>query len=245
VDHTSVLPYPPSFGRSSDCARYESDFKHTKTALAYTSEITIFLHFYLLTLPVVVSTITAGEIQEDYHDQAEIRPQAAGQPGLAPALPSAEAKSNTGDSTGLDRIQRRRGHLIGLLDAAIAPGRAVQALTEVGINSEDLSVALHANARTAASWLAGPPAEIRKKQHRERIWQLKEVTRFVVNTGTIAGQEADWLRDPNRSVDFRTPLELIREGDWKRAGRLYCEDIAVEVPPQFLDGPREPAKSSH
>jgi hypothetical protein len=154
-------------------------------------------------------------------------------------LSRVKAKSNTGDSTGLEQIQSRRERLIALLDAAIAPGRAVQALAEVGINSDDLSVALEANARTTAAWLAGPPAEIRKKRHRERIRQLKEVTRFVVDTGTIAGQEADWLRDPNRSVDFRTPLELIREGEWKQAGRLYCEDIAAEIPAVFLDDHRE------
>jgi hypothetical protein len=124
--------------------------------------------------------------------------------------------------------------LLTLLDGAIAPGRAVQALAEVGINAEDLAVALKANARTTAIWLTGSPAEIRRKKHRERIRQLKEVTRFIVDTGTITGQEADWLRDPNRSADFRTPLELIRAGHWKEAGRLYCDDIAVEVPPQFL-----------
>jgi hypothetical protein len=177
------------------------------------------------------------------HEEAQTRFPAAGRLRLVSGLPRAEAKSNTGDSTGLDRIQRHRQYLTDLLDAAIAPGRTVQALAEVGINSDDLSVALKANARTTASWLAGPPAEIRKKQHRERIRQLKEVTRFVVHTGTIAGQEADWLRDPNRSVDFRTPLQLIREGDWKRAGRLYCEDTAVEVPSQFLGGHHKSAKN--
>ena len=163
---------------------------------------------------------------------------AAGQLRQSPALPGVGAKPDTGKSTGLDSIQGRRDHLVALLDAAIAPGRAVQALAEVGVNPEDLSIALQANARTTASWLSGPPADIRKKRHRERIRDLKEVTRFIVNTGTIAAQEADWLRDPNRSVDFRTPLELIGDGDWKRAGRLYCEETAVETPSQFLGDPR-------
>jgi hypothetical protein len=124
--------------------------------------------------------------------------------------------------------------LLGLLDDAIAPGRTVQALAQVGITAEDLAVALTANARTTASWLVGDPKDIRKKQHRERIRQLKEVSRFIVDTGTISGQEADWLRDPNRSADFRTPLDLIRAGRWKEAGRLYCDDVALNPPPQFL-----------
>lgn len=112
----------------------------------------------------------------------------------------------------------------------------MQALAEVGVTAEDLAVALAANPRTTASWLTGPPAEIRKKSHKERIRELKEVTRFVVDTGTVAEQEADWLRDPNRSAEFRSPLELIREGDWKEAGRLYCDDVAIKVPPQFQGG---------
>jgi hypothetical protein len=150
---------------------------------------------------------------------------------LQSVLPAVRAKSNT---TGIWHIQKRREHLLALLDAAIAPGRAVQALAEVGINSEDLAVALRASQRTTAAWLVGPPAEIRKKKHRERIRELKEVTRFIVDTGTIAEQEADWLRDPNRSADFHTPLQLIGEGRWKEAGRLYCDDVAIESPPQFL-----------
>lgn len=148
-------------------------------------------------------------------------------------LPEIDAKTN---SARLYALQQRREQLLKSLDAAIAPGRAVQALAAVGITAEDLAVALSANPRTTASWLLGPPPEIRKKSHKERIRELKEVTRFIVDTGTIAEQEADWLRDPNRSIEFRSPLELIREGDWKEAGRLYCDDVAIEVPPQFQGG---------
>jgi hypothetical protein len=151
-------------------------------------------------------------------------------------LPEIDAKAN---SAHLHHLQQRREQLLASLDAAIAPGRAVQALAAVGITAEDLSVALSANPRTTASWLVGPPPEIRKKAHKERIRELKEVTRFIVDTGTIAEQEADWLRDPNRSAEFHSPLELIREGDWKQTGRLYCDDLAIEVPPQFR-GDRRP-----
>jgi hypothetical protein len=145
-------------------------------------------------------------------------------------LPEIDAKLN---SARLHYLQERRERLLALLDVAIAPGRIVQALAGVGITAEDLAIALAANPRTTAAWLTGPAAEIRKKSHKERIRELKEVTRFVIDTGTIAEQEADWLRDPNRSADFRSPLELIREGDWKEAGRLYCDDVSIEVPPQF------------
>lgn len=154
-------------------------------------------------------------------------------PHLQDVLPGVGVAPQSNRTSASD-VQKRRVYLIGLLDEAIAPGRTVQALAQVGITAEDVAVALSANARTTASWLTGSPKEIRKKKHRERIRQLKEVTRFIVDTGTIAGQEADWLRDPNRSADFRTPLELIRAGRWKEAGRLYCDDVAVKPPPQFL-----------
>lgn len=169
-----------------------------------------------------------------HDDQCSTQSRAAVLPPIhRDALPAIGAKPNKTDT---HPLQNRRESLLALLDAAIAPGRVVQALAAVGITAEDLSVALDANPRTTAAWLTGPPAEIRKKAHRERIRELKEVTRFIIDTGTIAEQEADWLRDPNRSADFRSPLELIRQGDWKKAGRLYCDDIAAEVPPQFRGG---------
>jgi hypothetical protein len=61
------------------------------------------------------------------------------------------------------------------------------------------------------------------------------VTRFIVENGTIGYQEADWLRDPNRSADFDTPLELIARGEWQRAGRAFCDDVAIQAPSIFLE----------
>lgn len=136
-------------------------------------------------------------------------------------------------SSDQERVEARRVHLVEVLDGAIAPGRVVQALAEVGLTAVDLGTALDASPRTTASWLEEVQPTIKKTTHKERLRELKEVARFIVANGTIAFQEADWLRDPNRSVAFSTPLSLISEGRWKEAGRLYCDDVAAEVPPIF------------
>ncbi len=76
----------------------------------------------------------------------------------------------------------------------------------------------------------------------------------MVDDGTIAYQEADWLRYPNRSADFETPLELIAKGKLKEAAYVYGDDVATQVPDEFLpqgerrvkpgDRPRHGAGSS-
>jgi hypothetical protein len=131
---------------------------------------------------------------------------------------------------------RRRKELSEALHHAYAPARVVEALAAAGLTANDLSKATGANPRTAALWLEDRDAVIKKKRHQQRIRELKEVTYFVVRNGMIPCQEADWLRDPNRSVDFSTPLELIGEGRWREAGRLYADDVGVEVPKVFLGG---------
>jgi nitroreductase len=147
----------------------------------------------------------------------------------------AVAQLNTTDQV---EVEARREALLKQLDQAIAPGWVLLALRAVGLNAADISVAVGANPRTAASWLEEDPPLIKKKRHQQRIRELKEVTRFIVANGVISLQEADWLRDPNRGADFSTPLELIGVGKWQEAGRLYCGDVGAEVPPMFL-GDRE------
>lgn len=121
-----------------------------------------------------------------------------------------------------------------MLDRAFTPGRMAWALARIGLTAADLAASTGANPRTAATWLDEPLIDPKKKIHQVRLRELIEVTRFIVDDGTIPNQEADWLRYPNRSIDFSTPLDLIREGKWKRAGRLYCEDVAAEIPELFM-----------
>lgn len=131
------------------------------------------------------------------------------------------------------QIEKRRLELLASLDSAIAPVLVARALTQVGLTASDLAVATGANRRTVTAWLDETGPDIKKKRHRERLRELKEVTRFIVSNGAIAEQEADWLRDPNRAVDFSTPLELIGDGGWREAARIYCDDVIAEVPQIF------------
>lgn len=145
-----------------------------------------------------------------------------------------------------EQVEGRRLHLLAVLNKAFAPGRVVEALAEAGINASDLAVATGANRRTTASWLDADSPVIKKKKHQQRLRELKEVTRYIVGNGAIAGQEADWLRDPNRAVDFSTPLELVGEGRWKEAARIYCDDVVAEVPAIFrTDEEPRSVKTTH
>jgi hypothetical protein len=137
------------------------------------------------------------------------------------------------NSSDQQRIEKRRHELLASLDSAIAPGLVARALTRVGLTASDLAVATGANRRTVTAWLDEAGPAIKKKRHRERLRELKEVTRFIVGNGAIAEQEADWLRDPNRAVDFSTPLELIGQGRWREAARIYCDDVIAKVPRIF------------
>jgi hypothetical protein len=152
-------------------------------------------------------------------------------------LSEATTQLNSSDQ---DQVEARRLHLVALLDAAIAPGRTVLALAEVGLTSLDLAIAIGANPRTTSSWLEEDLPVIKKNIHKQRIRELKEVTRFIVADGTITFQEADWLRDPHRAVEFATPIELIGQGRWKEAGRLYCDDVSIGTPSIFREDRQSP-----
>lgn len=145
-----------------------------------------------------------------------------------------------------DQVESRRIRLLESLDMAIAPGRVIKSLANVGLTASDLAIATGANKRTTAAWLDADCPLIKKKRHQQRLRELKEVTRFIVGNGTIAYQEADWLRDPNRAVDFATPLELIGEGRWKEAACIYCDDVVAEVPSIFrTDDEPQPVETTH
>lgn len=121
------------------------------------------------------------------------------------------------------------------LDGALAPGRIVKALAFLGLTGADLAVATGAHERTVSSWLDDSRPEPKKKAHQERLRELKRVARFVVDDGTIVYQEADWLRDPNLNADLLTPLQLIGRDEWRRAGRIYCEDVSIPIPRMFQE----------
>jgi hypothetical protein len=140
------------------------------------------------------------------------------------------------------QLEARRQHLLDELDRAYAPHLIVAALVEVGLNAADLSVATGANKRTVAQWIDGGGRDPKKKIHNNRLADLKEVARLVVEDGTIAFQEADWLRHRNRGAEFATPLQLIGRDEWLVAVRVYCDDVAIPLPAEFLPAEGSPAE---
>lgn len=151
------------------------------------------------------------------------------------ALPGGRPRADELSRAQTEDFENRRRGMLESLDGAFAPNLVAQALVQAGLTPADLATATGANVRTVASWLDRPGPGPRKQLHRQRLRELKEVTRFVVENGTIAYQEADWLRDPNRSADFDTPLELIARGEWQRAGRAFCDDVAAQTPQIFRE----------
>jgi hypothetical protein len=137
------------------------------------------------------------------------------------------------DPSEVNALRRWREGRLAALDGALAPAKIARALTMAGLTAADIAVATGAHERTASSWLDESRPEPKKKLHQERLRDAKRVVRFVVADGTIAYQEADWFRDPNMNADLMTPLELIGQGDWKLAGRIYCEDVSVAIPKMF------------
>jgi len=134
----------------------------------------------------------------------------------------------------VEALQGRRMGLLEYLDLAFAPALIANALVHVGLSAQDLADATGANVRTVTGWLDDSRPEPKKRRHQERLRDLKRVTRFIVDDGTISYQEADWLREPHARADLKTPLKLISEGQWRQVGRLYCDDVAIATPPVFV-----------
>lgn len=132
------------------------------------------------------------------------------------------------------KLESRREQLLTALESSYKPALIIRALVSAEMSASDLAVATGAHQRTAAAWIEDPEIPPRKIEHRQRLDELKEVLQFMIANGTIAYQEVDWLRYRNRLAGFKSPLELIRHGDWKRVVRIYCDDVAAPVPKEFL-----------
>lgn len=97
--------------------------------------------------------------------------------------------------------------------AADLAGRLGQVSERVELDQTDLARVLDANPRTVARWLhrqASPRPEAR-----ERVLELLAVLERL--SGVLQAQAAhDWLFTPNQMLDDYKPVDLLRDGEYRR-----------------------------
>ena len=85
--------------------------------------------------------------------------------------------------------------------------------TEVDLDHADIARVLETNPRTVARWLSKQSTP--RRESRERLLELLAVLERL--SGTLNPQAAhDWLFSPNPSLDHYKPVDLLREGGFRR-----------------------------
>ena len=81
------------------------------------------------------------------------------------------------------------------------------------VDPADLAQITGTTARSVSRWTAAKATPRRAAE--DRLLELKAV---VDQLGTVLRDEAGrlWLRSPNPDLDWRKPLELIAEGEYRR-----------------------------
>jgi putative toxin-antitoxin system antitoxin component (TIGR02293 family) len=90
--------------------------------------------------------------------------------------------------------------------------RLDEALTDAELDAPDLARALGTNPRTVARWLRRETQP--RPQARERLLELIAVLKRL---SKVLRPEAahDWLFTPNPSLDYKKPVDLLREGKYR------------------------------
>lgn len=83
----------------------------------------------------------------------------------------------------------------------------------VELDQADLARVLDANPRTVARWLHRQAAP--RPDSRERVLELLAVLDQL--SGVLQAQAAhDWLFSPNQMLDHYKPVDLLRDGEYRR-----------------------------
>ena len=83
----------------------------------------------------------------------------------------------------------------------------------VELDQADLARALDTNPRTIARWLHRQASP--RPDSRERVLELLAVLEQL--SGVLQAQAAhDWLFSPNQMLDHYKPVDLLREGEYRR-----------------------------
>jgi uncharacterized protein (DUF2384 family) len=91
--------------------------------------------------------------------------------------------------------------------------RLGRASGQVELDQADLARMLDANPRTVSRWLSRQTAP--RHDVRERLLELIVVLEQL--SGVLRPEPAhDWLLTPNPSLDYHKPVDLLREGEFRR-----------------------------
>lgn len=91
--------------------------------------------------------------------------------------------------------------------------RLERAASRIELDHTDLARVLEANPRTVSRWLK--EESIPRADARERLLEVVAVLERL--STTLRPQAAhDWLFTPNPLLDHHKPVELLRQGDFRR-----------------------------
>jgi putative toxin-antitoxin system antitoxin component (TIGR02293 family) len=91
--------------------------------------------------------------------------------------------------------------------------RLQQAADRAELDRADVARVLDTNARTVSRWLQGQA--VPRPDARERLLELIAVLEHL--SGVVRPQAAhDWLFTPNAMLEHHKPVDLLREGEYRR-----------------------------
>ena len=91
--------------------------------------------------------------------------------------------------------------------------RLERAASEIDLDNRDIARVVDTTPRTVSRWLKNQSEP--RAQARERL--LEAVAVFERLSGTLTPPAAhDWLFTPNPALEHHKPIDLIREGEFRR-----------------------------
>jgi hypothetical protein len=93
------------------------------------------------------------------------------------------------------------------------PPKELRPLVEAGMPADQIARLTGRNERTAQRWLAGETAP--RGETKRLLSEISDVIDEFERTFP-SGDVTDWIDHRDPDLDFRKPIDLIREGDTRR-----------------------------
>ncbi len=94
--------------------------------------------------------------------------------------------------------------------------RLDRASAQVNLDTADMARALDTSPRTVTRWLNYQT--VPRRQHRERILETVVVLDHL-HSAIAHGAASDWLLTPVPLLDYEKPIDLLRQGEYRRVLR--------------------------